>query len=129
MVRNIQKDRQDELDGAKIGDDFALKFWDLQNKIEITTSGFFANSINPGECRHFCIGYMKGILTSYDRVGKHISPGPTLDLEFEYDERHIACAVDGKRMKATVSFEGGTLEYVYFGVIEDGKFIDFACTI
>ncbi|CAH2093567.1 unnamed protein product [Euphydryas editha] len=112
---------------VSVGDDFALKFWDLQNKIEITTSGFFANSINSGECRHFCIGNMGGILTSYDRVSKHtsISPGPTLDLELDYDELLIAHAVDGINMTAIVWQKGSTVEFFYLGVIEDGKLIDF----
>ncbi|KAF9410623.1 hypothetical protein HW555_010353 [Spodoptera exigua] len=53
---------------VSVGVDCALKFWDTQSKNEISSNGFFANSISSGECRHFCIGDMGGILTSYERV-------------------------------------------------------------
>lgn len=108
-----------------VGNDSALKFWDLQKKIEISTNGFFGNSISSGECRHFCIGDMGGILTSYERVGKHISPGPTLNLNLENDQQVIAHAVDGTQMTAMIWDDGDTVQCVYRGEIEDGKLVKF----
>ncbi|KAI8429108.1 hypothetical protein MSG28_007662 [Choristoneura fumiferana] len=109
---------------VSVGDDYALKFWDLQNKIEIATNGFFANIISSGECRHFCIGDMGGILTSYERVGNHISPGPTLNLNLRDDEKLIAHAVEGKYMTAMALAKGRTVKFLYEGKIEGGKLIE-----
>ncbi|KAG8033925.1 hypothetical protein G9C98_008406 [Cotesia typhae] len=110
---------------VSLGDNNDLKFWDLENKVEIATNGFFANSISSGECRHFCIGDMGGILTSYERVGNLISPGPTKNLELGENQQLIAHCLVGKNMKAMAYEEGGTVLSVYRGEIQGGKLIRF----
>ncbi|CAD6244734.1 GSCOCG00013446001-RA-CDS [Cotesia congregata] len=110
---------------VSLGDNNDLKFWDLENKVEIATNGFFANSISSGECRHFCIGDMEGTLTSYERVGNFISPGSTKNLPLRETQQLIAHCYVGKNMKAMAYEESGTVLFVYWADIEGEKLTRF----
>ncbi|CAH1640417.1 unnamed protein product [Spodoptera littoralis] len=112
---------------VSLGDDCCLKFWDLQNRNEVSSGSYFANSISFGECRHFCITDMGGILTSYERVDNHVIPGTTLDLVLSENQHLIAHVVDGKYMTAMVWEEGGTVQFLGEVGIEGGKLIKFEC--
>ncbi|XP_075987297.1 uncharacterized protein LOC142983958 isoform X2 [Anticarsia gemmatalis] len=111
---------------VSVGDDCTLKFWDLQNKIEIVTDGFLANSISSGECRHFCIAEKGGIVTSYEKVGNRILPGPTLELTLNDEQHVIAHAADGKNMTAMAWQEGGIVLFLYRALIAGEKLTEFA---
>ncbi|XP_057334225.1 uncharacterized protein LOC130673265 isoform X2 [Microplitis mediator] len=97
-----------------------LRFWDVNKHIEIATAGFFANSISTGECRHFCLAEMDGILTSYVKVDNQITAGPTLSFRLQNEEVLGHC-LDGKNMIALTYYEGHTKMYLYHGLIENGK--------
>ncbi|XP_075987299.1 uncharacterized protein LOC142983959 [Anticarsia gemmatalis] len=110
---------------VSLGDDCTMKFWDLQNKIEIVTDGFVANNISSGECRHFCIADKGGIVTSYERVGNRVLPGPTLELTLKDEQYIVAHVVDGKYMTAMAWDGRGTVQFVYTALIEGEKLIEF----
>ncbi|XP_008561039.1 uncharacterized protein LOC103580895 isoform X2 [Microplitis demolitor] len=100
--------------------DHGMRFWDINKHIEIATAGFFANSISTGECRHFCLAEMDGILTSYEKVDDQIIAGPTLSFRLQNEEVLGHC-LDGKNMTALTYHEGHTKMYLYHGLIENGK--------
>ncbi|KAH0546669.1 hypothetical protein KQX54_013390 [Cotesia glomerata] len=91
-----------------IGKDNTLKFLDLQNKVEISTPGFFANCINYGECRHFCIGDMDGILTCYEKFENNIIAGQTLNLNLREFEILLIHFSDGQTISALTYYNGTT---------------------
>ncbi|XP_074106774.1 uncharacterized protein LOC141532359 [Cotesia typhae] len=84
----------DEVLIVTVGQDNGLKFWDLQNKKEIVTTGFYANCINSGECRHFCIGEWNGILTSYEKIDNQITAGSKHDLRLNTNEKILDLATN-----------------------------------
>ncbi|KAH0563601.1 hypothetical protein KQX54_002849 [Cotesia glomerata] len=84
----------DEVLIVTVGQDNSLKFWDLQNKKEIVTTGFYANWINSGECRHFCIGEWDGILTSYEKIDNQITAGSKHDLRSNTNEKILDLTIN-----------------------------------
>ncbi|XP_044587647.1 uncharacterized protein LOC123267171 isoform X2 [Cotesia glomerata] len=118
----------DEVLIVTVGQDNGLKFWDLQNKKEIVTTGFYANCINSGECRHFCIGEWDGILTSYEKIDNQITTGSKCDLRLNTNEKILNHATNGISMAALAYHDYKMKIYHYCAKLEGKRLIGFNVT-
>ncbi|XP_044581352.1 uncharacterized protein LOC123262921 [Cotesia glomerata] len=102
-----------------------MRFWDIKKKIEIANNGCSTKRISHNGCRDFCIGQENGILTSFERVGNNIIPGPSINLELSKDEEVLIHTFHKNNISILTYAYGGVILYNYEVLINNGILTGF----